>query len=125
MAKKQDQGTAAVEQPTVTDQQAADQPAKRTPEEIEAEIKATQERIKALRAEKKGEKPKKDKAEPKGKMVSFLNKAGERITGLGNLYYVVRANGRLNYKAADATIVLPEGWKEGDPIPGVESENLV
>lgn len=58
----------------------------------------------------------------KGEMVTFKNKKGERITGMGVLYYVARMNGKLHYKEASQVQILPEGWKEGDPIPGVEIE---
>lgn len=94
----------------------------KTPEELEqerldAEIKEAQERIKALRAQKKGEKVKTPRT-LKGQMVAFKNKAGETVTGLGVLYYVTRAaGGKLHYKEASQVQVLPEGWKEGDAIP--------
>lgn len=86
---------------------------------IEAEIAAAQQKIKELRAKKKGEKVKNPRV-LKGQMVAFRNKAGELITGLGQMYYVTRHGGKLHYKEASAVTILPEGWKEGDAIPGME-----
>lgn len=60
----------------------------------------------------------------KGKMVSFKNQKGETICGMGTIYYVVRFEGKLHYKEESSVTVLPEGWKEGDAIPGAEEENL-
>jgi FKBP-type peptidyl-prolyl cis-trans isomerase len=87
-----------------------------TKEAADAEIKKLQEQIKELRQKAKGEKAKKEKV-LKGQNVTFTNKAGERITGLGVIYYVVRHGGKLHYKEASQVQVLPEGWKEGDAIP--------
>jgi FKBP-type peptidyl-prolyl cis-trans isomerase len=87
-----------------------------TKEAADAEIKALQEKIKELKAKAKGEKVKKEKV-LKGQNVTFTNKAGERITGLGVIYYVVRSGGKLHYKEASQVQVLPEGWKEGDAVP--------
>lgn len=59
----------------------------------------------------------------KGVMVRFHNKAGQEIVGYGVHYYVVRYKGKLHYKEASAVTVLPEGWKEGDAIPGLDQED--
>lgn len=57
-----------------------------------------------------------------GTMVSFLNQKGERITGVADQYYVVRFGGKLHYKEISGVTFLPDGWKEGDDIPGVKVE---
>lgn len=97
----------------------------RAKEQIEADIKAAQDKIKALKAEAKGQKVKAEKV-IKGRMVAFKNKAGDQITGMGNLYYVARHGGKLHYKEASQVTLLPEGWKEGDaiPEPNVKEESL-
>lgn len=84
--------------------------------QLEALIKAKADELKKLKAELKGEKPKKERT-LKGQMVAFKNKAGDVITGLGQMYYVARHGGKLHYKEASQVILLPEDWKDGDPIP--------
>lgn len=59
--------------------------------------------------------------EYKGEMVTFTNKAGQRIIGPGVLYYVARMDGKLHYKEKSQVVILPDTWKMGDPIPGVIS----
>lgn len=66
-------------------------------------LAAAREQVKALKVTEP-----KVKKEPKGVPVSFQNQAGETITGNGTLYYVVRFNGKLHYKAADAVTLLTE-----------------
>lgn len=56
----------------------------------------------------------------KGKMVTFLTQKGQRITGYGVEYYVTRCNGKLHYKEASQVVFLPDGWKDGDPIPELD-----
>lgn len=90
---------------------------------IDAAIKALKDQEKALKAELKGEKPKVDRV-LKGHMVTFRNKAGEQVTGLGTLYYVTRMNGKLFYKEASQVAILPEGWKEGDALPALPGESV-
>lgn len=92
-----------------------------TTEQIAAneEIKALQAKIKELKAKNKGESVKPSRT-LKGQMVTFLNKKGERITGLGVTYFVARSGGKLHYKEATQVTLLPESWKEGDAIPEVE-----
>jgi hypothetical protein len=53
----------------------------------------------------------------KGQMVRFFTQAGQEIIGMGTRYYVVKAEGRLHYKAEDACFVLPDDWTEEDGIP--------
>lgn len=89
---------------------------KRSKEEIEKEIEDAKKKIAALKAEAKGEKPKKEKV-IKGKPVAFYNQKGELITGMGVQYYVARHNKRLHYKEASQVAFLPDTWKEGDPVP--------
>lgn len=92
----------------------------KTPEEIKAILDKAQADLKALRALSKGEKPKAERVN-KGVMVTFKNKAGEQITGLGVLYYVTRAGGKLHYKeASNVHVLTPE---EIEALPK-ESENL-
>lgn len=95
-------------------------------DQIQAEIEKAQELLKSLKSKKKdlGKVAKGEKV-VKGIMVAFRNKQNELITGMGTRYYVARSGGRLHYKAEDATIILPEGWKTGDAIPelGVEASN--
>lgn len=86
----------------------------KTKEEFEKEIAELQAKIKATRAEMKGEKPKKEKV-VKGVMVTFQNKEGKTITGMGTRYYVVRQDGKLHYKAEDAVHVLTQ--EEIDALP--------
>jgi len=88
---------------------------------IEEEIKALQAKVKELKSLAKGEKPKKERV-LKGRMVAFKNKAGEQIVGLGQLYYVARAGGKLHYKEASQVVTLPEDWKDGDPIPELPAQ---
>lgn len=54
-----------------------------------------------------------------GRMVAFMTQKGEQIVAPGTEYYVVRFNGRLHYKVAADCVLLPDSWKEGDPIPGL------
>lgn len=64
----------------------------------------------ALAAKKRVPKEKKEKAEkkaPKGIMIEFTNQKGQLIRGLGNLYYVVRFEKKLHYKAIDAVRIIP------------------
>jgi len=60
----------------------------------------------------------------KGVMVRFTNKAGQTITGMGVEYYVARMNGKLHYKEASQVTILPDDWKEGDPIPTKDDESI-
>lgn len=85
-------------------------------DELDKQIKAKMAELKALKAAKKGT-PVKPERTLKGQWVAFKNKAGEQIVGLGTLYYVARAGGKLHYKEASQVQVLPADWKEGDPIP--------
>jgi hypothetical protein len=80
--------------------------------DLEAQIKALKDKLREV----KGVPPKKDRV-LKGVMVAFKNKAGDVITGLGVMYYVARYKNKLHYKEASQVVLLPEGWKEGDPIP--------
>ena len=79
-------------------------PVVKTIEELKAEQKVLAEQIKALKTSVvRAKKP------AKGVMVSFTNQAGDLIQGLGVLYYVVRKDGKLHYKAADTvTLVVSE-----------------
>lgn len=72
---------------------------------------------------KKGREPKALR-DLKGVMVTFFNKKGERITGMGTLYYVTRFNGKLHYKEASQVQILPDDWNMGDPIPGAPVEEI-
>lgn len=74
---------------------------KKTPEQIQEEIKALQAQVKALKAETKAPK------QLKGVKVKFKTQNGTEITGLGVLYYVTRFEGKLYYKEASAVEVLP------------------
>lgn len=107
MAKNKSQGEETLlDEVDTTTENGSTEPVK-SPEEYDAEIKAIQDRIKELRRLKKGEKPKVEK-EIKGVMVSFKNKAGEEITGMGSRYYVVRFGGKLHYKQEDAVHVMTD-----------------
>lgn len=83
----------------------------------------------ALAAKKKEPKEKKEKApkkEPKGIMIEFENTAGKTIRGLGNLYYVVRFEKKLHYKAADAVrIIQPEEQPQVDVKDNKAEDNLL
>lgn len=94
-----------------------------TKSELEAELKNIQETAKKLKAAVKGEKAPATRT-AKGVMVAFKNKAGETIIGPGVLYYVARANSKLHYKEASQVVLLPEGWKEGDPIPELPTKEV-
>lgn len=74
---------------------------------INAEIEAAKIRIKELKAAAKGQKVKVNR-ELKGEMVTFTNKSGARITGLGVLYYVARMDGKLHYKEASQVTKMTE-----------------
>lgn len=74
-------------------------------EKAKAELEKAKQLLKDAKAAEKTE-PKEKKL--KGTMVTFVNKAGETIKGLGNLYYVVRQDGKLHYKAEDAVTVLED-----------------
>lgn len=95
----------------------------RPKEEIEQDILDLMAKIKDLRAEKKGQKPKAEKVN-KGVMVAFKNKKGEIITGKGVEYYVARHGGKLHYKEAGQVIFLKDDWKEGDEIVGKDGRTL-
>lgn len=71
--------------------------------QLKADLEAAKLKLKEAKDAAKGTKQPKDK---KGVMVSFTNKAKEEITGLGNLYYVVRQGGKLHYKEASQVKVL-------------------
>lgn len=92
----------------------------KNPEEIKAILEKAQADLKALKLMAKGEKPKAERVN-KGVMVTFTNKAGEQITGLGVLYYVTRAGGKLHYKEASNVHVLTQ--EEIDALPKA-NENL-
>lgn len=106
MAKKNAEVNASEE-----DLLGGDQPTTETTVDVDAinaEIEAAKLRIKELKAQAKGEKVKVPR-ELKGEMVTFTNKAGDRITGLGVLYYVARMKGKLHYKeASQVTKMTPE-----------------
>lgn len=77
-----------------------------------APVVKTFKEIMAEQPEKpKTEKPSKVK-EPKaprklkGEMVTFKNKKGETITGMGQLYFCVSVKGKLHYKQFDAVEIL-------------------
>lgn len=95
----------------------------RSKEDIEKDIAELNAKIKDLRLEKKGQKPKSEKV-TKGVMVAFRNKKGETITGKGVEYYVARHGGKLHYKEASQVIFLKDDWKEGDEIIGKNGETL-
>lgn len=77
-------------------------PASKTFKEIMAEQKDDK-----LPSEKKTEdKPPKEPRKVKGEMVTFKNKKGEIITGMGQLYWCVRMDGKLHYKEFSAAEVL-------------------
>lgn len=69
------------------------------------QIEETQRQLKLLKDQHK-ELNKKEKKVNKGTPCTFQNKAGETITGLGVLYYVVNLNGKLHYKEASKVTVL-------------------
>lgn len=74
--------------------------------EIKEAVAEMQAKAKALKTKIKDESAGTKKA-TKGIMVTFTNQAGETITGLGNLYYVVRGEDKkLHYKAADAVTII-------------------
>lgn len=54
----------------------------------------------------------------KGQMVAFRTKTGQVVIGSGVLYYVARMNNKLHYKEASQVTILPDDYKEGDPLPG-------
>lgn len=84
------------------------QPTEEQKEALKAQIAELKAKEKELKAALKGEKVKKTR-ELKGEMVTFKNKAGDQITGLGVLYYVTRSNGKLHYKeASQVSIMTPE-----------------
>ena len=73
--------------------------------ELKAQLEIAKQALKDAKEKQKAE-PKARKL--KGTMVTFTNKAGETISGLGNLYYVVRQGGKLHYKEFSAVTVLED-----------------
>ena len=73
-----------------------------------AEMVAKEKADKPKTEKVKSDKPKEPK-EPrklKGEMVTFKNKKGETIVGMGQLYFCVQIKGKLHYKQFDAVEVL-------------------
>ncbi len=87
--------------------------------EIPEDVKPAPTKSSTSKAPKEPKEPKAPRIN-KGVMVRFTNKAGQTITGMGVEYYVARMDGKLHYKEASQVTVLPDDWKEGDPIPGKE-----
>lgn len=73
--------------------------------DLEAQLEELKTKKKELKESMKGEKKRR---ELKGILVRFTNQKGEIIEGLGNLYYCVRMDGKLHYKASSDVHIMDE-----------------
>lgn len=95
----------AVDTNVNTDENAVVTPEQQAILDASAALEAARATLKAAKEAAKGDKAKR---ELKGILVRFKNQKDEVIEGLGNLYYVVRQDGKLHYKAASEVTQLNE-----------------
>lgn len=76
--------------------------------ELEEKIQKQKDELKELQKQKKALKSPNMPRALKGVMVTFKNKAGVQVTGMGSRYYVVRMDGKLHYKEESQVTLMTE-----------------